>query len=151
MTALRRKWGQSTSAQKIAVGMFLAGGVLMISIEAAVVWQFSQIAYTNAPPPDSPLYWRTWHLGEALVVGAFAILLYEGWRTHGFAGMWNIIRPKTRIQRFGCGVWLVGFIMAALNNIGGNFSYSIYGLIVMMVGSILWPSSRPRPSEHASD
>jgi hypothetical protein len=138
---------RATSAQKIAVGMLVAGGVLVIAIEAAVVWQFSQmVPYTNAPPPDSPLYWRTFYLGGALVVGAFAILLYEGWRTLGLAGMWNIIRPKTRMQKFGCGVWLVGFIMAALNNIGGNLSYSIYGLIVMMVGSILWPAIKKDPA-----
>ena len=129
---------RATSAQKIAVGMLMAGGVLVIASEAAVVWQFSQmVPYTNAPPPDTTLYERTMHLGGALVVGAMAIILYQAWRTHGLAGMWNIIRPKTRIQKFGCGVFFVGLIMAALN-IGGKSFYSVYGLIVMMVGSSLW-------------
>ena len=140
---------RATSAQKIAVGMLLAGGVLVTASGAAVVWQSSQmVPYSNAPPPDTTLYDRTMHLGGALVVGAVAIIFYQAWRTHGLTGMWNIIRPKTRIQKCGCGVFLVGLVMAALN-IGGNSFY--YGLIVMMVGSILWPSSRPRPSEHASD
>src|SRR5688572_26833785 len=127
---------RTTTMQRVALVMFFAGIVLTIVSVAAVMGQISQmVPYTDTPPPDSTLYLRMLYFGWVLIGGAMAIVLSQAWRTKGLAGMWNTIAPKTRIQKFGCGLFLVGLVAATLNIRDSN---SFYGLIVMAVGLNLW-------------
>ena len=137
-----------TTAQRIAMGMLLAGFLLLAAATAAVMWQYSQLVpYTNAPPPDSTLYLWMLRFGGVLVAGAMAIVSYQAWRTKGLAGMWDAIAPKTGIQKFGFGLAMAGFIMAMSNFIQHDYPF---GTIVMVVGMSLWQWSSATKKDPAN-